>query len=190
MKVVLKNVRLAFPQLFEPKAFGEVKPAFSASFLIDPVENKDVLESVKAALAQVATEKWGTKSSEMLTMLKAQNKLCLHDGAEKAKYDGFMGNLFISARSETAPGVFDNKKDASGTLVRLQQRDGKPYAGCYVNASIDIWAQANTFGTRINAALLGVQFHRDGEAFSGSRPSDGDEFEEFATAGSSVDDLF
>lgn len=190
MKVVLKNVRLAFPQLFEPKAFGEVKPAFSASFLIDPVENKDVLESVKAALAQVATEKWGTKSSEMLTMLKAQNKLCLHDGAEKAKYDSFMGNLFISARSETAPGVFDNKKDASGTLVRLQQRDGKPYAGCYVNASIDIWAQANTFGTRINAALLGVQFHRDGEAFSGSRPSDGDEFEEFATAGFSVDDLF
>lgn len=190
MKVVLKNVRLAFPQLFEPKAFGDSKPAFSATFLIDPTENKDVVDAVKAALAAVATEKWGTKSSEMLTMLKAQNKLCLHDGAEKAKYDGFNGKLFIAARSDTAPGVFDNKKDATGALVRLQQRDGKPYAGCYVNASIDIWPQANQYGTRINATLLGVQFHRDGEAFSGSRPSDGDEFEEFAVAGGSVDDLF
>jgi len=196
MKVVLKDVRIAFCQdLFTPGRFGNdpaSKEAYSSTFLINPVSNAESLEVVKNAIRQVAIEKWGPKAEENLKMLKAQNKICLHDGAEKAKHPGFDGNFFIASRSEVAPGVFDKVKNAAGELVRLTERDGKPYAGCYVNASIDIWVQANNYGTRINATLLGVQFSRDGEAFGGSRPSDGDEFSEFASdsTGSAADDLF
>jgi len=42
-----------------------------------------------------------------------------------------------------------------------------PYSGCYVNVSMDVWAQANDFGKRINAKLLAIQFEADGAAFGG-----------------------
>jgi len=46
------------------------------------------------------------------------------------------------------------------------EADGVIYSGCYVNAIIDLWAQDNQFGKRINATLLGVQFAYDGDAFA------------------------
>mgnify|MGYP001230954780 CR=1 FL=1 len=35
----------------------------------------------------------------------------------------------------------------------------------YVNANIELWAQNNAYGKRINATLLVVQFSKDGEPF-------------------------
>ena len=63
----------------------------------------------------------------------------------------------------------------------LTEADGVIYAGCYVNASIEFWAQDNNFGKRINAQLRGVQFNGDGDAFSAGRPADADEFEEVSS---------
>jgi len=51
------------------------------------------------------------------------------------------------------------------------EENGKPYAGCYVNMSIRLWAQDNQFGKRVNAQLRAVQFVKDGEAF-GDKPVD------------------
>jgi len=99
----------------------------------------------------------------------------LHDGDAKAEYEGFEGNKFVSARAKVRPTVFDQQRQ------ELSEADGKPYSGCYVNASIELWAQDNSFGKRINAQLRGVQFLRDGDAFAGgSRPADADEFDEIA----------
>ena len=70
----------------------------------------------------------------------------------------------------------------------LTDRDGKIYAGCYVNVSLDFWAQDNAYGKRVNAQLRGVQFLRDGDAFSAGRPADSDEFEE-VTEGADADDI-
>ena len=47
---------------------------------------------------------------------------------------------------------------------------GKPYAGCYVNAVVDIWAQAGDY-PGIRASLNVVQFYADGEPFAGSAPN-------------------
>jgi hypothetical protein len=49
----------------------------------------------------------------------------------------------------------------------LTASDGKPYAGCFVNAVVELWAQDNQYGKRINASLGGVQFAADGDAFGG-----------------------
>lgn len=52
MKVKLTNVRLAFPQLFEAKTVnGEGKPAFSATFLLDPTHSD--IKAINAAIDQV-----------------------------------------------------------------------------------------------------------------------------------------
>uniref|UniRef100_UPI0025B91E9B ssDNA-binding protein n=1 Tax=Candidatus Symbiopectobacterium sp. TaxID=2816440 RepID=UPI0025B91E9B len=69
------------------------------------------------------------------------------------------------------PLVIDRDRSA------LTAADGKPYAGCYVNATIDIWAMDNNFGKRINASLGGVQFLCDGDAFAGGGVATPDDFE-------------
>ncbi len=68
--------------------------------------------------------------------------------------------ISVPAAAPARPLVLD--KDAK---THLYATDGKPYAGCYVNASIDIWAQDSQYGKRVNAGLRGVQFIRDGDKF-------------------------
>jgi hypothetical protein len=173
--IMLKNVRLAFPALFEPKTVnGEGEPAYSAG-LIFP-KNHPQLKEIKAAIAQVAKDKWGDKAAATLKTLEASDKTCLHDGDTKAQYAGYEGNLFISARSsaEKRPLVLDRDKSP------LVAADGRPYAGCYVNASLEIWAQSNNYGKRVNAQLRAVQFFKDGDSFGGGTPADADEFDDLS----------
>lgn len=174
MKILLRDVRLAFPALWTataPAAGGT--PAFSASFLLSKTHKQ--LPELRAAIKQLAADKWGAKADAILKGLLATDKLCLHDGDAKSGYEGFEGHLFVSTRSKVRPSVFDGQRN------ELTEADGKPYSGCYVNASIELWAQDNQYGKRVNAQLRGVQFLRDGDAFSGgTRPADADEFDEIA----------
>lgn len=170
MIIKLQGARIAFPNLFEPRAVeGEGTPAYSASFIF--AKDSPNVKALNDAFEEVALEKWGAKGAVILAQLKAADKICLHDGDLKDKFDGYAGNLFVSARNKVKPLVMDRDKTA------LEARDGRPYAGCYVNGSIEIWAQDNKFGKRINATLRGVQFLRDGEAFAGGAPADESEFD-------------
>src|SRR5690606_36094193 len=99
-------------------------------------------------------------------------RLCLINGNAKGHVAGYAGNWVINARSPTMPLVIDQNRQP------LTQASGKPYSGCYVNASLAIWAQQNQHGRRINAQLRGVQFVRDGEPLAGGSPASVDEFGE------------
>ena len=175
MKVTIRNARLAFPALFEPKAMANEpadKAAYSASFIFDPVANKADIAALEAAIEAVAKEKWGAKADTVLKSLYAKGDVCLRSGDTKSEYDGFEGNMYISTRSKTRPLVIDRDK------TPLTQADGKPYGGCYVNASVEVWAQDNNFGKRINCQVKGVQFFKDGDAFSGGGAASPDEFDD------------
>ena len=181
MKLKLSNLRLAFPQLFEAKTVnGEGKPAFSATLLIKPTDPQ--VKAINAAIDAVAKEKWGAKADAILKQLRAADKTALHDGDMKSTYDGFEGMLYVSARNAVRPTVLDRDK------APLVAADGKPYAGCYVNAVLELWAQDNAFGRRVNATLMGVQFHGDGDAFAGGGAASDDDFDD-VTAGATADDL-
>ncbi len=69
----------------------------------------------------------------------------------------------------------------------MAEEDGVIYAGCYVNASIEIWAQDNQYGKAIRATLRGVQFFRDGDAFTANNVAAADEFDDLSVDGD--DDL-
>lgn len=170
MKVQLKNVRLSFPHLFAAQASEMGKPKYSATFIFEPgsANEKVMLEAIE----QVGKEKWGPKWPAVKKSLTAGLKICLKDGDMKSQYAGFEGNMFVAASNVKRPLVVD--RDASP----LTEADGKPYGGCYVNASIDIWAQDHAqYGQRINASLLGVQFVKDGESFGGGLSASTDDFE-------------
>lgn len=169
MKIKLKNVRLAFPALFEARAQNPGdKPAFSAAFIFPPEHEAHKL--VNEAIEAVAQEKWGAKTETTLKALRVADKICLHNGDTKAQFAGYEGNLFVNARGYTRPGVFDTDG------APLVAQDGKPYAGSYVHAVVEIYAQDNAYGKRINASLSGVMFYKDGDAFSGGGSATADDF--------------
>ena len=172
-RVMLKNVRLAFPVLDKPEAFqGQGEPRYSATLLADPdSENHKLLH---AAMLAAAAAKWGDNKAEAAVKgLSAAGRTAIGDGNLKDKYDGFAGKVYVQAhaRQKTPPTLLDMRAQP------LPRDTGMIYAGCYVNASVEIWAQDNQYGKRLNASLRGVQFVRDGDAFSGGRPAEADEFE-------------
>lgn len=170
MKIKLDNVRLVFPQLFEAKTVnGEGAPAFSASFLMEP--DHPAVKALNAAFEAIGKDKWGAKWPNVKKEIEAKDRYALHDGDTKADYAGFAGMMFVSARNKSRPLVIDRDKSP------LTAADGRPYAGCYVNASIELWAQDNNYGKRINASLRGVQFFNDGDAFAGGGAASDDEFD-------------
>ena len=168
--IMLEDVRIAFPTLFTAEQVqGKGKPAFSATFLLAP-DHKSI-PTLKTAIIDVATAKWGSGAAEILKQLVAGDRICLHNGDAKANFEGFAGNKFVSTRSYSRPLIINNDRSA------LAEADGKPYSGCYVNGQIAVWAMQNTHGKRICAQLRGVQFLRDGQSFGGGGVAQVDEFD-------------
>lgn len=169
-QIILKNVRIAFCQsLWEKQQVnGEGQPAHSAVFLL--AADDPQVDEVNDLIDKVAAEsKWGAKSKTILGVLRGKDAICIHNGDTKAQYEGFEGNWYVSARSYTKVLVVDRDKTPLGPDA------GKPYAGCYVDASIEVWVQDNKWGKRVNATLRWVQFRRDGDAFAGGAPASMDE---------------
>jgi hypothetical protein len=44
-----------------------------------------------------------------------------------------------------------------------------------------LWTQNNSYGKRVNANLLGVQFYKDGEPFAAGEIAGDDDFEDFGS---------
>ena len=151
--VKLNNVRLSFPALWQARTGPDAnsKPSFQAAFILDKKDNAKDIETVRATIAAIGKESFKGKLPP---------KICLREGTEKGDMDGYgEGVMFINARSDKRPHVVGRK------LEVLTEDDGKPYAGCYVNATIRLWAQDNQYGKRINAKLRAVQFVKTGERF-------------------------
>lgn len=181
MKIKLENVRLSFPNLFTAKAGDQGgEPKFNCAFLIDPAS--PLIAEIEGAMKQVAKDKWGAKGDAVYKQLAASDKLALHNGDTKAQYTGYEGMMFINASSATRPLVMDRDK------TPLAEEDGKPYGGCYVNATVELWAQDNKYGKRINASLGGVQFVKDGDRFGAGSAADESDFDELEE-GANADDL-
>ncbi|EJD0459570.1 DUF2815 family protein [Salmonella enterica] len=176
MKVILKAVRLAFAQaLFEAEDYqndGNFK--FSSTFLIDKAQKATIAE-IENAIKQVAAAKWGAKAEAILKSIRGNsNKFCFRDGEEKPDYDGFEGQMYIKASNKARPLVLDRDR------TPLTAADGRPYSGCYVNATITIFAYDSNGNKGISASLGGVQFLRDGDAFGGGIPASVDDFDDIS----------
>lgn len=181
--IIIKNVRLAFPELREAVQYQGTGPfSYKATFLVTPGSDADkaILKAIEAA----GKAKWGEKAGPIVAQAKAagSGKFCYVDGNTKA-YDGFAGNMALSAgrsKEDGAPKILDRD------LSELPADSGRPYGGCYVNAKVQIWAQDNNFGKAIRATLVTVQFVKDGDSFGGAGPATADGME---AVESDADDL-
>lgn len=166
-KIMLPNVRLSFPSLFHKAVFDGKETKFEATLLINKSAQDDKVDEVKAAINEMIREAFKTPPEKF-----PADKRCLKDG-DGIDYAGYDGHMSLKASSSKRPMVLNRDK------TPLTEDDNKLYAGCYVNAIIELWAQNNQFGKRINANLLGVQFFKDGEPFADGVTASASDFEAF-----------
>ncbi len=173
-KVKLTNVRLSFPVLWKGKEFkaGDGKPRYSATFLIEPGSEND--KAIREAIKAEAVATYAKKADANLKAWEGQsNKYCYQNGANK-EYEGYDGMWYLATHrkaSEARPTIIDRDRSP------LTEDDGRPYAGCYVDAIVSIYAQTGE-NPGIRGTFSGIQFRRDGAAFSGASIASIDEFDE------------
>ena len=153
--VTLKNVRLRFENVFTPFK-GEGK--YSATVMLHKEADKDTIKLVQGLIKKMLEEEY-----RGVAVKPAGDKLCLRDGDNSGRAE-LAGYWTLSASESTKPVVVH--KDRSP----LTAEDDVIYPGCFVNVSINLWAQkSQQWGNRINANLRGVQFVGAGERFAGSQ---------------------
>lgn len=164
-KVTIPNARLSFPSLFKKSVFEGKEGKYEATLLFPKTDEK-TYKKVMAAIDEC-------KATAKIKV--AASKLCIQDGDEiydEKEYDGYQGMWAVKAANSKRPTLITGKKEP------IHEEDEILYAGCYVNAIIDPWAQDNQWGKRINANLLGIQFVKDGEPFGDAVTADVDDFDE------------
>lgn len=173
MIVKLNNVRLSFPDLFKAtQVQGEGAFMYRATFLFAP--DSATHKALIKAFKEVATEKFKGKAAEVLAAIKDRSRECAMYSGDTKTYDGYAGNIALTstrgAEEKGMPMVLGGGADGKSPLADNERH--KVYAGCYVNASVEVWAQDNKYGKGMRCTLRGVQFLRDGDSFgAGSAPS-------------------
>jgi len=195
MIVFIRNARLSFPDLWHAKAFEEGStPKFGADIIIEPdtevlavasdgAKKTTTLEKVMAAVAKDA---WQEKGAAMLKNFENKQK-CYREGGKRTNgegdvYDGYEDRMYITAKNTVRPTVVDQRRNP------LSEEHGTPYSGCYITAKIDVYANTKPKTRGIFAQLLGLQFVKDGDPFSGGAVASADDFDEIDMPDASDDD--
>jgi hypothetical protein len=167
-EVILKDVRTSFLNVFQTDKFGK----YSVSLLIE--KNSANHKALLAAEEAVAKEQWKDKADNVLKTLRNKDEAAVHDGDNKAEYDGFEGMVYIHPSNAKRPTLIDRKRNP------VTEGDGVLYSGCYVNAIVEVWPQdSKEWGKRVNTSLKGLQFFRDGDPFAGgAKAAAVDDFED------------
>lgn len=178
-RVFLADVRLSFPSLFEPEVYkpGD-QPKYKATFLIP--KGGEVHKKLEAAAIAALEAKYPGKGLLLRKQIAGNNnKCCIQDG-DLSEYEGYAGHVAVSAKNAARPRILDT--DTSP----LTAQDGRPYAGCYVHASIEFFAYDQQ-GKGLSASLRGVQFVRHGDAFCGGGIASAEEFDSLEVEGDTAD---
>lgn len=164
--ISIKNVRISFPFLFEKgknSDGGEGK--YRCTFLLDPEVNKADIAALQQRIVDLQRDR-------KLGVLAAEKK-CLRRGDDLGRAE-YAGLVVLNVGSVAQPVVLH------GNATKVRRAEDNPiYAGCYVNAKIDMWVQDNRHGRRVNGELIAVQFFRDGESFGTPRISEEEAIEGF-----------
>ena len=167
-KLTIKNARLSYVTLFEPRAVVEGGPLFYSVSVIIPKDSKETINEFNKAVKKIIDEqKWSSSA-------KKSADLALRDGDDERPDDAAYRNCyFINAKSNKKPRVVDR------AIQDIDDPD-KIYSGCYGNVLISLYPFDKGGNKGVGVGLRAVQFVADGEPL-GSVVSD-DEFENFEEA--------
>ena len=186
-KITIKNVRLSYANVWEPKANLQGDLKYSASLII-PKNSPEVAE-VKRAINKAAKDnkaKFVDKKGRDIP--KEKIRLPLRDGdIDRADEPAYEGCYFIIVSSNNAPKIVNRR------LKPIVDRS-EVYSGCYANVSVNFFGYNTNGNAGIGAGLGNIQKLKDGEPLGGfSNPEDDFEVledDEFEDEFSDDDDLF
>jgi hypothetical protein len=166
-KVITGKVRFSYPSVFVARAAEEGgAPKFSVSILI-PKTSKKMIAEIEAAI-EAAAASGGAKFENKDPKKIKKFHWPLRDGDEEKEDDeAYKGMYFLSAKSNTKPGVVDVDREA---IVDPQDF----YAGCYGRASINFYAFSMSGNKGIACGLNNLQKLEDGERLAGGSSVDDD----------------
>lgn len=173
---MIKEARCSFPRLYSAEVRDGDTFGPGIALILERTKHNTVLAEIKAEMrATIAGEPKLKKNPPV------SDKLCLREpDREELKYKE--DNLVIKANSPRPPIVLH-----PDGRTAMTEATNLIYSGCYVNAKIEIWGQANKYGRRVNAKLIAVQYvPKEAESFDGSYVSPEEAVEGF---GSLDDDL-
>ena len=164
-KIVLKNARLSFPSLFQKAEFDGVKTKFEGTFLLDKTAQADQIKTIEKAIDDFLSAKFPNGAP------KSVKRTVFVDGDTK-DYDGYANQMGFKGSNTKRPTVINRDKSP------IIEEDCILYAGCYVNAIVDLWYSDHPKGGKqVLGNVMGVQFVKDGESFGADTTSNADEFD-------------
>lgn len=177
----------SFPSLSKPrppknnKGKDDAEDAvgkYEITLLLDPNDpkHKATLREVNADIKRAIDEYFEGKKLPMKPLTEVfgdGNNYVSQETGEVV--EGYAGRWYIKARAlpKTPPRVLRGKED-----IPRAEADEVIYAGCKVNATINIWIQDNDHGRAVRFNLRGVQYAGQGIAF-GATPAAIEEFDDF-----------
>lgn len=176
--IIIQKARCSFPRLYgsddrDGQTFGP-----GITLVLESDAHARVLEDIKTEMKKVIAENQKLKKNP-----PSGERLCLREAdRDELKYKP--GNLILKANCKQPPIVLH----PDGKTI-MTEADDKIYSGCYVNAKIEIWGQANQYGRRVNAKLLAVQYVPiEAPSFDGSYVSPEVAAEGFSSLDDGLDD--
>lgn len=166
-RLITPPFRVAFPAVFEPKAFEDQEPKYSIVMLFD--KKKTDISAMENAVLKVAQERWGKDEKKWPKSVRF--KWPFKDGDEKEDLQGYPGNTYCTATSKQRPGVIDKDKSP------ITKEDETFYPGCFARAELVIFTypkegQKSSVAPGITFALQNVQKLKDGDPFTGRRKAE------------------
>jgi len=158
-----------------PNSTGE--PAFSIQAVFP--RNHPQVPELNRLMQEAAVRQWKDRAADVYRSAIANGKVCVRNGDDKQQYQGYAGNLYISARSKYGPGTGpQNIKVIDQNRQPLTEASGKLLSGCWINLMVDIFPY--TRGSNgIGASLKGVQYVKAGtEVWGGGVGASAEDFGE------------
>ncbi len=153
--IIIENVRVSFPHLFTRPIINGEEGKCGCVLMLDPKKHAAEIDQLEASIEELTKERFKGRKIP-------SDKVALRDGEDKGRpeYEGYM---VLSANAKDRPAVVGK----NGKEIDSEDQN-EIYAGCYVNAKVQLWAQDNNFGKRINGQLIAIQFAADGEPLDGT----------------------
>lgn len=166
--IVTPMVRLAFPNLAEPRAMEEGQtPKYQATLLFDEeAQASKEFKRIKKAVEKAVQDKWGDQPPKKLRrpFLTTDDLNNVPDGYEDE-------HVIVRCNTTIQPGCVDSRNQPVLNVAETF------YPGAWVRAAVHAFAWSHkTGGNGVSISLDHIQFAKDGEPF-GRRTKPTDVFE-------------